>query len=612
MKIYYSVSVRGTGGVLTKPMIRQHINILKSFGEVLTEHLGSDSPQILDMNGKSDSDIYEEDDRLLQSCDAFVADITNASLGVGFMVARALTYNKPVICLHYNNPDVKLSAMINGCPSIMKLPYNNDQTYRQGIRNFLLNQTVMTARPMKIFLCGSPGSGKSSCAQKIADTFNLANISTGAILREIVKDPSNPMTPILSGYMNAGQLIPADIMCKIVIDRLKQPDCLRFGFVLDGYPPSMEDLDNLRINCIAPDLMFCFECSDETAITRQCSRGERISDTRETATKRVQVYHEKIPDFVKHGGEWFDFLNGGPIVRINAECGADAVWESVEQTIRHWKNPSRSPSSFFPIPPFHGETPRSTRFHFHIDAVNQKSLFNILRKVYAKYQPAQGNIKIYPIHSLHLGPQIDECSSYERMMNFHSISDGSDEAFVTGRLGNSLDVEFLTTVLQSAINKEYMVELEQYIGEWRLRGDQIITESDYASEPVDVRSLFPTYEKHHLANPPIELHLGFNIPHIVRGGCPPIPLDLLMKQCTNNGFTNGGWFIFRHETDWVYRSNEFSTDTVETAKTRLFEQAKTLRVILSELGVSPTDILFSLEHVHGIWQFNTLQESISA
>ena len=606
MKIYYSVSVRGTGGILTKAMIRQHVNILKSFGEVLTEHLGSNSPQVIDMNGKSDADIYEEDDRLLQTSDVFVADITNASLGVGFMVARALMYNKPVICVYYNLPEIKLSAMINGCPLITKLSYHDDQTYRSAIRTFFLDQALTPETPMKVFLCGAPGSGKSSIAKKIADTFNLANISTGAILRELVQNPNDPLTPVLNGYMNAGQLIPADIMCKIVIDRLKQPDCRRLGFVLDGYPPSIEDLDNLRINFIAPDLMFCFECSDKTAIERQCARGERVSDTLETATKRMQVYHEKIPDFVKNGGKWFDFLNGGPIIRINAECGAENVWSLVEQTIRHWTpNNISSSASFFPIPPFQGEVPRSTRFHFHIDAIDQTSLFGILRKIYAKYQPAQGNIKIHPIQALHLGPQIVECPSYDQMMNFHPISDEDiDEAFVTGRLGDSLDVAFLTAVLQSAqmSSKQYMIEVEQYIGEWRLRGDQVLTESDYIPELVDFHPILPDYEDHRIVNPPIELHLGFNIPKNTQD--PPISLDILMQKCTDAGFKNGGWFIFRHKTEWVYRSNEFSTDIVANARSRLFEQAKALQVILLELGAESTDVLLSLEVVHGIWCFN--------
>lgn len=609
MKIYYSVSVRGTGGVLTKAMIRQHINILKSFGEVLTEHLGSDSPQVLDMNGKSDADIYEEDNRLLQMCDVFVADITNVSLGVGFMIARALTYSKPVVCVYYDHQDIKLSAMINGCPLITKMPYHDYQSYRGAIRTFCLDESLIPEAPLKVFLCGLAGCGKSTVAKKIADTSNLANISTGAILRELVKDPSNPLTPVLNGYMNAGQLIPADIMCKIVIDRLKQPDCRRFGFVLDGYPPSMEDLDNLRINFIAPDLIFCFECSDKTAIERQCARGERVSDTLETATKRTQIYHEKIPDFVRHSGEWFASLNGGPVVRINAECGAENVWSSVEQTIRHW-SPMSTPSmsSFFPIPPFHGEVPRSTRFHFHIDAIDQKSLFGILRKIYSKYQSAQGNIKIYPIHALHLGPQIEECPSYDRMMNFHPISDeNTGEAFVTGRLGDSLDVTFLTTVLQSAqmSSEKYMIEMEQYIGEWRLRGNEITTESDYTPSRVDLHSVFPNYEDHRIENPPIELHLGFNVPkHSLITQDLPISLDTLIQKCTDAGFKNGGWFIFRHETEWVYRSNEFSSDTVTNAKTRLFEQAKALQSILLELGIESTDILFSLEVVHGIWCFN--------
>lgn len=610
--IYYSASVRGNN--CSKETIKSQINILSSFGKVLTEHLGSDDVKVVDM-GKTDESIYAEDEKLLKSCDFFVANVSVASLGVGFMISQAIHNKKPVLCLYYQEPNtrVNLSAMINGCPYVSKKPYYDDISFKNAVNEFLcdnydLFKDKMVFKPKKIFLVGPPGSGKSTVAYNISNKFNLVNISTGQILRDIVKQDS-PLSKEINSYISMGQLVPANIMDKIVIDKLNEPQCLMFGFVLDGYPPSLDDLQNLRKAGIYPDLVFKFECSDETAVSRQCKRGERVTDNENKAKDRMLVYHRSIPDITTLSNSWYP---NSVVVKVDAEKDVLAVDKFVSDSILNLY--SKQSRSYFPIPPFDENIVNSTRFHLHIDSDNYDHLREIMPSVYSKYQPAQGNIKIYPIHYLKLGPQLANCDTYHDMINFHSIDDKNDEAFVTGRLGDNMDYKFMSAVLSAGrdidrSNKTYMIELEQYIGEWCLKDNEVKVESDHGDGLfVDVNA-FNEFNDFLIANiPPIELHLGFNIPkcHGLSLDMLPISLDDLMSKCKSFGFNNGGWFIFKNDNDWVYRSNEFSFNgNVKECKEKLFKQAYDLRYILSQSGYDNVDILFSLEYVHGIWNFPT-------
>lgn len=260
MKIYYSTAVRNTN---QQTDIKNHIKILKAFGNVLTEHLGANNT---DMN-KTDKEIYQMDMELLLDCDIFIADVTNPSLGVGFMISKAIQLKKPVLCLYNMLIISKISAMINGCPNVMVISYVDDNSYRLMVTEFILKNHF----PLRIIFCGSPGSGKSTVAKYIAERYNMPHISTGAILRGL--HPKNQMYNIVRSYMNKGLLVPADIMREIVVNRLHELDVVKRGFILDGYPPSFADLQNLKEASIIPDFVFYFSCSDEVAIKRQCGRG---------------------------------------------------------------------------------------------------------------------------------------------------------------------------------------------------------------------------------------------------------------------------------------------------------------------------------------------------
>jgi adenylate kinase len=96
---------------------------------------------------------------------------------------------------------------------------------------------------MNIVLFGPPGSGKGTQAKMLAEKYGILHISTGDILRENLKNQTKLGLEAKS-YMDKGELVPDDVLIKIIKDRLSQPDCAS-GFLLDGYPRTVPQADAL-------------------------------------------------------------------------------------------------------------------------------------------------------------------------------------------------------------------------------------------------------------------------------------------------------------------------------------------------------------------------------
>ena len=123
---------------------------------------------------------------------------------------------------------------------------------------------------MKLILLGAPGAGKGTQAELICKEKNIPTISTGNMLREALKNGTE-MGLKAKVYMDAGDLVPDDIIIGIIKDRVAQPDCAN-GFILDGFPrtiPQAEALDNMGVDI---DAVLDIEVADEAIITRMSGR----------------------------------------------------------------------------------------------------------------------------------------------------------------------------------------------------------------------------------------------------------------------------------------------------------------------------------------------------
>ncbi len=98
---------------------------------------------------------------------------------------------------------------------------------------------------MNIVLLGAAGAGKGTQAAKLVEAYGLTHISTGDIFRKNVAE-NTPLGTEAKRYMDAGQLVPDDVVIAMVKDRLAQPDC-ETGFMLDGFPRTLPQAEALEI-----------------------------------------------------------------------------------------------------------------------------------------------------------------------------------------------------------------------------------------------------------------------------------------------------------------------------------------------------------------------------
>ena len=186
---------------------------------------------------------------------------------------------------------------------------------------------------MKLILLGAPGAGKGTQAEILCDKLGIPTISTGNILRAAVKD-GTPMGKKAKGFMDAGALVPDDVIVGIVKERLAEPDCAK-GFILDGMPRTIAQGEALEqmgveidkvVNLIVPDEAItrrmsgrrvCAKCGASYHIVNIPPKKEgvcdvcggalkqRKDDDPETVKDRLAVYHketEPLKDFYESRG----------------------------------------------------------------------------------------------------------------------------------------------------------------------------------------------------------------------------------------------------------------------------------------------------------------------
>lgn len=187
---------------------------------------------------------------------------------------------------------------------------------------------------MKLILLGAPGAGKGTQAEIISEKYNIPTISTGNIIRAALKNGTE-MGLKAKAYIDAGELVPDDVVIGIIRERLSESDC-EGGFILDGFPrtiPQAEALDNMGISV---DAALSIEVADEAIVKRMSGRrvcekcgasfhteykkpavdgvcnacgGKlviRKDDEPQTVLNRLSVYHEQtepLKDFYKGQGK---------------------------------------------------------------------------------------------------------------------------------------------------------------------------------------------------------------------------------------------------------------------------------------------------------------------
>ena len=135
MEIYFAGSIRGGRDDAT--IYEGLIAFLKTFGRVLTEHVGDTQLTEQGNDGPNDIFIHDRDMAWLKNCDLVVAEVTMPSLGVGYELGWATALAKPVLCLYRPTPGRPLSAMIAGSDRIVTQAYGTIDDAQDHIRDFV-------------------------------------------------------------------------------------------------------------------------------------------------------------------------------------------------------------------------------------------------------------------------------------------------------------------------------------------------------------------------------------------------------------------------------------------------------------------------------------------
>ena len=186
---------------------------------------------------------------------------------------------------------------------------------------------------MKLILLGAPGAGKGTQADILCKELDIPTISTGNILRAAIKN-GTPTGMKAKAYMDAGKLVPDEVIIGIITERVAEEDC-KNGYILDGVPRTIAQAEAMEKAGIVFDDVISIEISDETIMERMSGRRvcescgasyhvvavppkqegicdkcggkliQRHDDEPETVKARLEVYHketEPLKDFYAKRG----------------------------------------------------------------------------------------------------------------------------------------------------------------------------------------------------------------------------------------------------------------------------------------------------------------------
>jgi adenylate kinase len=189
---------------------------------------------------------------------------------------------------------------------------------------------------MNIILLGPPGAGKGTQAKILVDEQKLVQLSTGDMLRAAVVSGS-ALGQEAKIVMDAGKLMPDDIMIKIISDRISQQDCEN-GFILDGFPRTTaqaEALDRMLGAKVLPlDHVIEISVNDAVLVDRINIRvaetpeaDRRDDDNAETLRHRLEVYHEQTAPILPY------YESRGMLKKVDGMQPIDDVSKQIEAII---------------------------------------------------------------------------------------------------------------------------------------------------------------------------------------------------------------------------------------------------------------------------------------
>ncbi len=210
---------------------------------------------------------------------------------------------------------------------------------------------------MNLILLGPPGAGKGTQARRLQNSLGIPQVSTGDTLRALAIS-GGELGIKAKGFMDAGRLVPDDVMIDMIAERIDEPDCRR-GFILDGFPRTLAQaealdemlerlehrLDRVIEMTVDDDALVervtgrfaCARCGAgyhdvfqqprEDGVCDDCGHTEfvrRADDTAETIRARLEAYHDQTAPLLPY------YKKRGVLSSVDGMAGIDAVARQIE------------------------------------------------------------------------------------------------------------------------------------------------------------------------------------------------------------------------------------------------------------------------------------------
>ncbi len=208
---------------------------------------------------------------------------------------------------------------------------------------------------MNLVFLGPPGAGKGTIAQRIMDDINVIQISTGDLLRAAVKEGTE-LGLKAKGYMDAGELVPDDLVIGLLRERIAKDDCTG-GFILDGFPRTIPQAEALDQSDVPIDKVINFTVEDELIVHRLSGRRvhketgkiynvnpdgvpkpppdmppdsllQRDDDKPEAIANRLVVYREQTEPLIGF------YKERNLLADIDASVQIDVICQAVKQALQ--------------------------------------------------------------------------------------------------------------------------------------------------------------------------------------------------------------------------------------------------------------------------------------
>ena len=210
---------------------------------------------------------------------------------------------------------------------------------------------------MRLILLGAPGAGKGTQAESLSRDYEIPSISTGNILRAAIKE-GTPVGLQARAYIEAGQLVPDEVIIGIIEERLAQPDCAR-GYILDGVPRTIPQAEAMEARGIEIDYALSIEIEDQQIVERMggrrtcknCSQtfhvvsnppkqegicdfcggelGIRKDDAPETVLDRLRIYHKETEPLKAF------YARRGKLLTVDNQPSIEATTAVIRRALEH-------------------------------------------------------------------------------------------------------------------------------------------------------------------------------------------------------------------------------------------------------------------------------------